>query len=141
MTRPSAVPSTVPSSMASGQTMRMSREPTITREKTSRPSLSVPNQYVCPGGTGSGGTLTMPSGRSRGRLMLVEDVRLERVVRHDLRADERADDPEHDDDGADDERLRAQQRVHRLAPRLPGRGPIDGDVDGGGRLRAHSPAP
>ena len=35
---------TVPSSVASGATIRTSRAPTITRENTSRPSWSVPNQ-------------------------------------------------------------------------------------------------
>ena len=46
MARPSAVPSTVPRSVASGAMMRMLRAPTMTRESTSRPSWSVPNQ--CP---------------------------------------------------------------------------------------------
>ena len=43
MSSPTAVPSTVPSSVASGAMIRMSREPTITRENMSRPSWSVPN--------------------------------------------------------------------------------------------------
>ena len=38
------MPSTVPSRVAAGATMRMSRAPTITRESTSRPTRSVPNR-------------------------------------------------------------------------------------------------
>ena len=38
------MPATVPRIVASSATMMMSREPTITREKTSLPRLSVPNQ-------------------------------------------------------------------------------------------------
>ena len=38
------VPRAVPSSVASGATIRMSLAPTMTRESTSRPSESVPNQ-------------------------------------------------------------------------------------------------
>ena len=41
-----AVPSTVPSSVASGAMIRMSLAPTSTRESTSRPSESVPNQWA-----------------------------------------------------------------------------------------------
>ena len=50
MTRPSAVPATVLSRVASGATVRMSREPAMTRENTSRPSWSVPNQCSAEGG-------------------------------------------------------------------------------------------
>src|SRR3954453_14203223 len=42
--RPSAVPRTVPSSVAAGAMIMMSRAPTMTRENTSRPRRSVPNQ-------------------------------------------------------------------------------------------------
>ena len=38
---PTIAPRTVPSSVAAGATMRMSRAPAITREKTSRPRRSV----------------------------------------------------------------------------------------------------
>ena len=48
-------PSTVPSSVASGAMIRMSREPTITRENMSRPSWSVPNRCALDG------ALLMPS--------------------------------------------------------------------------------
>ena len=44
MARPSAVPRTVPRMVASGVMTRMFRAPTMTRESTSRPSGSVPNQ-------------------------------------------------------------------------------------------------
>src|SRR5579875_894024 len=44
MNRPRIVPITVPMSVASGATMRMSRAPAITRANMSRPSWSVPNQ-------------------------------------------------------------------------------------------------
>ena len=44
MISPSIVPSTVPSSVARGQTIRMYRAPTMTRDSTSRPIWSVPNQ-------------------------------------------------------------------------------------------------
>ena len=40
----------VPSKVASGATVRMSREPAMTRENTSRPSWSVPNQCSRDGG-------------------------------------------------------------------------------------------
>ena len=49
MNSPTAVPSTVPSSVASGAMIRMSREPTITRENMSRPSWSVPNRCALDG--------------------------------------------------------------------------------------------
>ena len=38
MVRPSAVPATVPSSVAKNEMIRMLLAPTMTREKTSRPS-------------------------------------------------------------------------------------------------------
>ena len=44
MARPRAVPRMVPRMVASGVTIRMSLDPTRTRESTSRPRLSVPNQ-------------------------------------------------------------------------------------------------
>src|SRR5213592_4774551 len=44
MTRPRAVPRTVPRIVASGVTSRMVRAPAMTRDSTSRPSWSVPNQ-------------------------------------------------------------------------------------------------
>ena len=44
MARPSAVPRTVPSRVASGVMIRMSLAPAMTRDSTSRPSGSVPNQ-------------------------------------------------------------------------------------------------
>ena len=44
MARPSAVPRTVPSRVASGVMIRMSLAPVMTRDSTSRPSWSVPNQ-------------------------------------------------------------------------------------------------
>ena len=50
MIRPIAVPSTVPSRVASRLISRMSLAPTMTREKTSRPSWSVPNQCAADGG-------------------------------------------------------------------------------------------
>src|SRR6201996_5165416 len=46
MARPSAVPRTVPRMVASGVMNRMSRAPTRTRDSTSRPSGSVPNQWA-----------------------------------------------------------------------------------------------
>ena len=39
------MPSTVPSSVAAGATIMMSRAPTITRESMSRPTRSVPNRW------------------------------------------------------------------------------------------------
>ncbi len=50
MIRPSIVPSTVPSSVAAGAIRRMLREPASTREKTSRPFVSVPNGWPQLGG-------------------------------------------------------------------------------------------
>ena len=44
MARPSAVPRTVPSRVASGVMIRMYLAPMMTRDSTSRPSGSVPNQ-------------------------------------------------------------------------------------------------
>src|SRR6266536_3095650 len=44
MARPSAVPTTVASRVASGVMIRMSLAPVMTRDSTSRPSGSVPNQ-------------------------------------------------------------------------------------------------
>ena len=55
---PSAVPSTVPRSVAAGAMIMMSREPTMTRENTSRPIWSVPNQCSAEGGVSE---LTMSS--------------------------------------------------------------------------------
>ena len=46
MARPSAVPSTVPSTVASRVMNRMSLAPTMTLDRTSRPSWSVPNQCI-----------------------------------------------------------------------------------------------
>ncbi len=40
------VPPMTPRRVATGATMRMSRAPAMTREKTSRPTLSVPNQWL-----------------------------------------------------------------------------------------------
>src|SRR5436190_15635212 len=50
MARPRAVPPMVPRMVASGVTTRMSLAPTMTRESTSRPRLSVPNQCAPDGG-------------------------------------------------------------------------------------------
>ena len=47
--RPSVVPSTVPRMVASGAMIRMLREPTMTRAKTSRPRRSVPNRWSIDG--------------------------------------------------------------------------------------------
>ena len=50
MARPSAVPRTVPIRVASGVMIRMYLAPTMTRDSTSRPSWSVPNQCAPDGG-------------------------------------------------------------------------------------------
>src|SRR5690242_59011 len=50
MARPRAVPRMVPRMVASGVTIRMSLAPTMTRDSTSRPRLSVPNQCAPDGG-------------------------------------------------------------------------------------------
>ena len=47
---PSAVPSTVPMSVAAGAITRMLRDPARTREKMSRPFVSVPNGKPHSGG-------------------------------------------------------------------------------------------
>src|SRR3954447_6320779 len=49
MARPRAVPRMVPRMVASGVTTRMSRAPTRTRDSTSRPRVSVPNQCALDG--------------------------------------------------------------------------------------------
>ena len=46
ITRPMAAPATVPTRVASGATMRMLCAPTSTRERTSSPRASVPNQWA-----------------------------------------------------------------------------------------------
>ena len=43
------MPQTVPSTVASGVMTRMSRDPMMTRDSTSRPSWSVPNQCAADG--------------------------------------------------------------------------------------------
>ena len=50
MVSPTMVPRTVPSSVASGATIKMSRDPVRTREKMSRPSWSVPKICALDGG-------------------------------------------------------------------------------------------
>ena len=50
MISPSIVPSTTPSSVAAGAIRSTSREPASTREKTSRPFVSVPNGWPQVGG-------------------------------------------------------------------------------------------
>ncbi len=49
MARPRAVPRTVPITVASGVMIKMSRDPVMTRDSTSRPSGSVPNQCAADG--------------------------------------------------------------------------------------------
>ena len=94
-TRPSAVPRTVPSSVASGAMIRMSRAPTMTRESTSRPSWSVPNQCA-----------------PDGAWLNASRFCVERVVRGDRLPEDGADDPQQQDDRADQEGRRAQQQPH-----------------------------
>ena len=102
----------------------MLRAPTITRESTSRPSWSVPNQCAL-----------------EGAFVDPEQVLAQRVVRREHPTQERAEHPEHDDHRTDQERLRLQQLAQELAPHLP-----DARIDGAGRLdgrrrRAHSLSP
>ena len=76
----------------------MSRAPARTREKTSRPRRSVPNQ-------------NSPSG---------EASLLRGILRRHRFAEERAEDPEEENDAADQERLRAKDEAEPLAARDPG---------------------
>ena len=78
---PEVVPSTVPRSVAAGAIRRMLREPASTREKTSRPFVSVPKGCAQLGGCAR-------------RELVVED----RVVRRDEPGEQRAEDPEADHD-------------------------------------------
>ena len=80
--------------------MSTSREPTITRDRTSRPIRSVPNQC-----SGLGGRCP------------VREV-VERVVRRDPLAEDGADDPADDDDVPDDEGRAMEQEPDRLAAGL-----------------------
>ena len=60
--RPRQVPATIPSSVASGAMLSVSDAPASTREKTSRPSWSVPNQCAELGGASTDSLC--PSGSS-----------------------------------------------------------------------------
>ena len=95
------VPAMIPSSVASGATLSVSEAPASTREKTSRPSWSVPNQCA---ELGPRSTASLCSSGSSG-------VSAEPVMRPEH--------PEQDDDAAEDEGLRADELTQHLAPRDP----------------------
>ena len=104
---PTAVPSTVPSSVASGAMIRMSREPTITRENMSRPSWSVPNQCALDG------ALLIPSRFwAYGLCGAIAEPKIAQMIQIS------------EDDRTDDERRRVQELAEDLATEL---GPAGGE--------------
>ena len=97
--------------------IRMSREPTITRENTSRPSWSVPNRCALDGAL----------------LIAVEVLRV-RVVRRDRRAEDRAEDPDQEDrptptmNVCERSQLAQQLAAYLALPAAQRAGVLDGDV-------------
>jgi hypothetical protein len=110
MTSPSPVPSTVPSSVASGAVMRIGREPTMTREHVAA-ELVGPEQM-----------------RRRRRLVDAQEVLGQRVL-HDQAAEDRRQDPEAQDEGPDDERLAMDELAQEVSAQVGA-----GDADRGRRF-------
>ena len=93
MARPRAVPRMVPITVASGVMIKMSLAPTMTRDSTSRPSGSVPNQCA-----------------EDGAVLAGEELLRERVVRCQQVPEDGTDHPEQQDARAGEERRLAQQQ-------------------------------